>query len=325
MFDEQASSRPRVTVQGSVAVEIDWAMSLAHQGGRSDSPLSGFYAAHEELAERIRTLWPAEDQLSYPGYPELSILARRGQLLLSMDSRTLLDRLEDLAVAPEEVGGLEAETPEDRARIRHRLERLRSSRTQRRRYITVVRELWAEVGPLWEHSGRPAVEGAMEARRAAVAADPQWDPASACSAEYADRTRALVAQLPPGGEVAVVPAYFTRKGLLIDLPGLVLVGVRAEPVEETSRSRAEGLARRLKAISDPTRLALMETIGRRPMTVSELASMYSLAQPTISNHVKVLRDAGLVVQGGDARRRELTVRPEAVAELLAELERFLPS
>ena len=324
MFDDPQSSRPRVTVQPSIAVEIDWAMSAAHQVGRSESPLSEFYGNHEGLAERIRSLWPAEDELSYPGYPELSVLARRGGLLFGLDSRPLLDRLEDLALQPDEVGGLRAETPEDAVRIRHRLDRLRTSRTLRRRYAAVVRELWAEVGPLWEQSGRPAVEAAVEARRLALAAEPQWDPAAACGAEYADRTRDLVATLEPGGEVAVVPAYFTRKGLLIDLPGLVLVGVRAEPVEETSRSRAEGLARRLKAISDPTRLALMETLGRRPMTVSELATTYSLAQPTISNHVKVLRDAGLVVQGGDARRRELAVRPEAVAELLAELERFLP-
>lgn len=324
MFDDRIDRAPRLSIQPSVAVELDWAMSAAHPAVRAGSELlPDFYAARPELAERVRSLWPAEDELSYPGYPELSIVAHRAGLLFGLDAAGLLDRLEDPGYDLPDTGGLEAETPDDRDRIRRRLDKLRSSRATRRRYDQVVRDLWAELGPLWESAGRPAVESAVEARRAALLVDPSWESATVCTPDHQDQLRSLVGGLAPDGEIVVVPAFFTRKGLIIDLPGLVLVGVRAEPVEATSRQRAEALARRLKAISEPTRLAVVETLVRRAMTVSELATLFSLAQPTVSNHVKVLRDAGLVVPGGDPRHRDLVVRREAVADLLAELERFI--
>lgn len=326
MFEEPVAPAPRVTAEASVAVELDWALSAAHPAVRSGSALlPEFYESRPELAERVRSLWPAGEELSYSGYPELTLLAQRGGLLFGLDAGPLLDRLEDLSVAPQEAGGLRAETPGDRARIRQRLEKLQASKAARQRYARVVREVWAELGPLWEAAGRPAVQAAVETRRAALLGDPDpsWETVADCTREWAGTVRSLIAELPPDGEVAVVPAFFTRKGLVMDLPGLVVVGVRAEPVEATARQRAELLARRLKALAEPTRLAVLETLARRPTTISELAALFDLAQPTVSNHVKVLRDAGLVGAHGGPRSRELTLERESTADLLAELQRFL--
>ena len=104
----------------------------------------------------------------------------------------------------------------------------------------------------------------------------------------------LVAGVTPDGELAVVPAYFTHKSMLFDLPGLVVVGVRAEPSDAESRARTQSLARRLKTLADPTRLGMVDHLVQGPSTVSELARHFGIAQPTASNHVKLLRDAGLV-------------------------------
>ena len=81
----------------------------------------------------------------------------------------------------------------------------------------------------------------------------------------------------------------------------------------------ELLARRLKTISDPTRLAMLEAIRGAPYTVSDLATHFSLAQPTVSNHLKLLREAGIVSNHTVGGRRMLTVQPDVLADLVDHL------
>ncbi len=72
-----------------------------------------------------------------------------------------------------------------------------------------------------------------------------------------------------------------------------------EPIDEAS---AAGLARVFKALGDPVRLRLMSLIGAREggeVCVCDLTSAFDLSQPTISHHLKVLREAGLI----DSERR----------------------
>jgi ArsR family transcriptional regulator len=76
----------------------------------------------------------------------------------------------------------------------------------------------------------------------------------------------------------------------------VLVG---EPIDEAS---AAGLAQVFKALGDPVRLRLLSLIGARQggeVCVCDLTSAFDLTQPTISHHLKVLREAGLI----DSERR----------------------
>jgi DNA-binding transcriptional ArsR family regulator len=57
------------------------------------------------------------------------------------------------------------------------------------------------------------------------------------------------------------------------------------------------------ALSDPTRRAILARLSTGAATVSELAEPFDMAQPTISRHLQVLEDAGLITQGRDAQRR----------------------
>jgi DNA-binding transcriptional ArsR family regulator len=125
------------------------------------------------------------------------------------------------------------------------------------------------------------------------------------------------------GVVVVVPAFFTHKGLLVDLPGVVVVGVRTDTTGAHARARTEALARRLKAISDPTRLAILDALRSGPRTATEIAAAFSLAQPTVSNHVKLLRDAGLVSDERSGTRRNLVVQHDMVEELIRSLHDVL--
>ena len=61
------------------------------------------------------------------------------------------------------------------------------------------------------------------------------------------------------------------------------------------------------ALADPTRRAILARLAKRDATVSELAEPFGLAQPTISKHLRVLEDAGLISQGRDAQRRPRTL------------------
>ena len=73
----------------------------------------------------------------------------------------------------------------------------------------------------------------------------------------------LVAGVTPDGELAVVPAYFTHKGMLFDLPGLVVIGC-APTSGLRDRARTQALARRLKTLADPTRLGIVDhLVGTR--------------------------------------------------------------
>lgn len=73
----------------------------------------------------------------------------------------------------------------------------------------------------------------------------------------------------------------------------------SEPIDEAS---AAGLAHVFKALGDPVRFRLMSLIGARQggeVCVCDLTSAFDLTQPTISHHLKVLREAGLI----DSERR----------------------
>jgi DNA-binding transcriptional ArsR family regulator len=56
-------------------------------------------------------------------------------------------------------------------------------------------------------------------------------------------------------------------------------------------------------LTDPTRRATLDLLRTRPYAVGELVDALALSQPTVSKHLRVLRDAGLVQVTGEAQRR----------------------
>jgi DNA-binding transcriptional ArsR family regulator len=78
----------------------------------------------------------------------------------------------------------------------------------------------------------------------------------------------------------------------------------------------------LGALADPTRLAIFELLAERPLPVGELASRLPVSRPAVSQHLKVLKNVGLVVDRPVGTRRLYQIDPAGVAELRAYLERF---
>jgi len=71
----------------------------------------------------------------------------------------------------------------------------------------------------------------------------------------------------------------------------------------------------LQVLGEPNRQAILDLLrdGERP--VGELVDRLRLSQPSVSKHLRVLKDAGLVEARPDAQRRLYRVRPEPLAEL----------
>jgi DNA-binding transcriptional ArsR family regulator len=79
---------------------------------------------------------------------------------------------------------------------------------------------------------------------------------------------------------------------------------------------------RWTALGDPTRREIFERLGERPQAVGELASELPVSRPAVSQHLKVLKEAGLVVDRPVGNRRIYQLNPDGVDALRAQLDRF---
>lgn len=76
------------------------------------------------------------------------------------------------------------------------------------------------------------------------------------------------------------------------------------------------------ALADPTRRAILARLADGEATVMELAKPFSLSQPAISKHLKVLEMAGLIARGREAQTRPRRIQAEPLAEATTWLENY---
>jgi DNA-binding transcriptional ArsR family regulator len=76
------------------------------------------------------------------------------------------------------------------------------------------------------------------------------------------------------------------------------------------------------ALADPTRRKVFERLARRPQSVGELADGLPVSRPAVSQHLKVLKAAGLVSDQADGTRRVYRVDPKGIDAMRAYLDRF---
>jgi DNA-binding transcriptional ArsR family regulator len=76
------------------------------------------------------------------------------------------------------------------------------------------------------------------------------------------------------------------------------------------------------ALADPTREQIVEALAEGGRTVNEIVAMFSLTQPAISRHLRVLREAGLVSVHPDGQRRIYELDPEPLREIDHWLSRY---
>jgi ArsR family transcriptional regulator, arsenate/arsenite/antimonite-responsive transcriptional repressor len=96
-----------------------------------------------------------------------------------------------------------------------------------------------------------------------------------------------------------------------------------EPVvyPDVERKQAERMAQVAKALGDPIRVQLVDVLRKHAgkVCVCELTPLFDVGQPTVSHHLKVLREAGIV----DSERQGLWAYYYVLPAALGELERWL--
>ena len=79
-----------------------------------------------------------------------------------------------------------------------------------------------------------------------------------------------------------------------------------------------------QALAEPRRREILRLVRDRPRSVTEIAERFDVTQQAISQHLKVLKDAGLVAVRPDGQRRLYVVRPEGLSALRDFLDEFWP-
>jgi DNA-binding transcriptional ArsR family regulator len=78
----------------------------------------------------------------------------------------------------------------------------------------------------------------------------------------------------------------------------------------------------LRAIAEPRRRKILELVSSTELSAGEIAARFEVTRPAISQHLTVLKRAGLVSERREGTRRIYRARPEALAELRGFLEEF---
>jgi DNA-binding transcriptional ArsR family regulator len=78
----------------------------------------------------------------------------------------------------------------------------------------------------------------------------------------------------------------------------------------------------MDALGDPTRRAIFERLAEGPTAVGEIASELPVSRPAVSQHLKVLKEAGLVTDRAEGTRRLYQLNPAGIGELRAYFDAF---
>jgi DNA-binding transcriptional ArsR family regulator len=77
-----------------------------------------------------------------------------------------------------------------------------------------------------------------------------------------------------------------------------------------------------EALGDPTRFAIVQRLADRPLSVGDLAAELPISRPAVSQHLRVLKNAGLVADSALGTRRVYRLNPAGIAALRDQLETF---
>ncbi|TMC51736.1 MAG: winged helix-turn-helix transcriptional regulator [Chloroflexi bacterium] len=101
------------------------------------------------------------------------------------------------------------------------------------------------------------------------------------------------------------------------------VGRGIRHAERSYKKVAAEISSSIKALADPTRLAILLRLARDAASVTEIARQFNISQPTVSAHVQVLREAGLLDEKMVGRSAKLSASEEGLRRLFANAEESL--
>jgi DNA-binding transcriptional ArsR family regulator len=312
-----------IQVVPSAALELMWVL---HSSG-ADHVLEGRFASLEPVrvtfGPTLRSFWGD----GVRGLGEMVVLADRSGSLLDTDLRGFFAGVERAAASSAPTPSLLSESPAERTAIDKRLDSLRADPDVRRRYIALLQEVWEAVRIEWEESGRAAV----------IAATRDWQRQLADGIPFREllqRTRlwpgrpdfeGLADAAAADGRMVLTPGWFFGDIHVEELDGWMYLGRGIQPHSHDAdlRQTANHVSKTMKAFADPTRLAILMWLAQRPASVTEISRQFKLSQPTVSAHVQLLREAGVIEDRPNGRSSLLSVSEESVREVLGGAEESL--
>ena len=291
-------------VSPSAPSELAWLLNLLTQTSRYADPalaelerslLPGIVQLRLPVQQRLQELW--YDDLG--GCPELIYAAHMAGCLLDQDPDRFLDRLAapgSYAKGP--INGVMLTEPDrDRTAIVERLRRLNDDARARRTYRAILVEVWLVASKPWKIAGRAVVIEACASWRAKLDTGPSIE-------ELVPPRHPLTRADQLGfddlfdhrNEFVVSPLYFCMSGgHVVDLEDFVHVAVPASDLVPIRKARdATFVSDRLRVLAEPTRVRILIQLLSAPAGVMDVARVLRLRQPTVSGHVKILREAGLL-------------------------------
>lgn len=311
----------RVRIVASPVVELAFSLYIAEKAVAGPHEPYQAWAQRlgrdkPELFQRVANFWATP---FYHEWAELIIFAQRlGKLFAEPEA--FLARMEEVASRPFVVPELESEGPGVREILQDRLDRLVASPQLRAQHLALVRDFWAELKPEWEQSGKAIAEEMVHSLNQRLERTDDVRsllPRShfAWREGHADLVRTAAAN----GEAVIVPLALAGVGTgFFSLPHFLLIasGPDAEKRLDQRRARSEKAAARFKLLSDPTRVSILTGLCRSPFSIGDLAVEYGLSQPTISVHVKMLREAGLLESTKTRGQTFYQSSPEKLVEFI---------
>ena len=315
MPSEIGPDQPTAGLHIAIAPVIDLHFALFLLGRHCVNPdrwvptwIAELDAANRGLVDEMMSFWPDRGLGTLPNgdpyreWGELLVGAWRAGVLLAPDAGPALDRAIDSLAEPFDTPPLPSEPQPVWTLVDQRVAYLRHDDAARARYGALLRLIWSVVEPYWERQGRREAQATATELQARLRNEQDLRrlvPGN--TFVHKDIFQPQIAAARERGELDLVALGLGGEGQLYwALPGFVVVGVGSGVGEKLARrrERAERAAGRFKVLSDPTRLAILAELlhadYHNATTVTELASLFGLSQPTVSGHMKMLREAGLV-------------------------------
>lgn len=216
-------------------------------------------------------------------------------------------------------------SPTDTAKLREQLKSLRDPEAVRR-YEAALSGLWGLLAPLWKQDGEATVR--RECRRLESSLGESGVLGALPKHHFArfEHGAAEISRHLGEGALVVTPLYFAAGGgFLFDVgPTLYLgYGLHSDASYARLQDRVQRAAAKAKGLADPTRLMILALVSKFELTVGDLAQQLEVSQPTVSGHLKLLREEGLVTLHKEGNKAYYRVARKETAALLEELEGLL--
>ena len=320
----EAGAPIRRLVSPSAPAELAWLLNLLVQTAPYAEPalseleesiLPGVTGMRDTVRRKFRGLW--DDEVA--GCPELLAAAHHSGCLLDGDPARLFQWLARSTSRAAPAYELLSEPAALRGPIATRIDLVCARGALRSRYGELLQEVWQVARGPWEREGRRIVEQACGRWRERVEGAGQIEDLVAPRHPLKRADQLGFDDLLAGrASLVVSPLYFCMSGgHVVDVNEYVHIGVPASDLLPVRKVRdAMFVADRVRVLAEPTRVHVLIQIMSAPAGVMELARALRMSQPTVSGHIKVLRNAGLIQQRTQGTRSVFVASRKRIEQLL---------